>query len=95
MKCLRTKSVKINKPHECHCCGEEIQVGKTTLSETCINDGMIYTVYICRVCDILINKHYKHFVDTMGNYQEGCVKNYCDECHNGISPKELLEKLER
>lgn len=47
---LRDGTVKTRKEHKCHGCCEIIPVGANVYSQTNIDDGVAYTLYICDDC---------------------------------------------
>ena len=49
-KLLRDGVVNTRKDHACHGCSELIQTGTQVYTQTIIDDGRIYTIYMCEKC---------------------------------------------
>ena len=45
------KRVKTRKPHYCWGCNREFPAGTSLMASTCTDDGAIFTVYWCDVCE--------------------------------------------
>lgn len=50
MVILRDGTVKTRKEHKCHGCCEIIPIGTYTYSQTAVNEGVAYTLYVCDDC---------------------------------------------
>lgn len=60
-------------------------------SATCVDDGIIYTVYTCTTCQILMNSYPDKFLDEQECvFPEGCIK---EVLFDGQSPEDLLNEL--
>jgi hypothetical protein len=71
---IRDKTVKIRKPQQCFACLRNFESGKILNTQTISNDGRIYTIYSCEICDILLSEFEAHFLDGDEGFPSGCVR---------------------
>lgn len=95
MKQISNKIVTIRKPHNCFGCYRKFEKGEGMKSETCVNEGDIYTLYSCQTCDTLMTEFEEFFLDTEENmFPEGCITQiYYDYKVN--NPEDLLFELRK
>lgn len=60
---ISTKIVRTSKGHNCYACLRRFPTGTKMQSQTCRNDGEIYTVYACDTCRQLLNQYKDLFYD--------------------------------
>lgn len=70
---IKDKEVRIRKPQKCFACLRRFDPGTILSTQTIANDGRIYTIYLCKDCDILLSEFEEHFFDSEEGFPEGCV----------------------
>ena len=73
MDILSKKIVKTRKPHRCFACWEMFDSGTEMEAGTYKDDGDIYTLYCCEICQNLLSEFPGSFIDDDDRFQEGCV----------------------
>jgi len=52
---LDTKHVITKKPHECWGCGGTIPIGRKVERQSQADEGRVFSVYTCEICDMFMN----------------------------------------
>lgn len=59
-KHIKTVTVTTRKEHKCFGCNKIIPIGTKQVVDTCEDEGRIYDVRLCPVCDMLSDEYEKH-----------------------------------
>lgn len=51
MKFIHSKKVIIRKEHRCCGCGEKYKIGEELEASVWVDEGRIYTTYLCKICN--------------------------------------------
>ena len=94
MTCLKDKLVKTRKDHLCFGCQRKFLKGSELHSRTSVDQGDIWTTYLCHACNEIIHIIFDNWELEEGIFAGAVCDDMADNKFEG-TPEEYLELLEK
>ena len=89
---LKQKQVTTRKPHNCWGCAREFPTGTVLLFIKSVDDGLIFSIYWCEVCQEVLRECADSDSDDEYNYGEVTEYDYWEEARLEIEGERQIEK---